>query len=141
MLQEEIKEFIDIDNSNQEIAKNSLVKIVSLLSKQFTNDNFNTSTGYIKIVLLITEIVKEVEQLSIIHKHLSSIDKKQIAIHLGYLVLLEIYKSNPTLLKSYFNIYKEHVEPTLEMMISVSKVVNISNPILDEKIKKCCGCF
>ena len=144
MLQEEIKELIDIDTSNQEIAKNSVVKIVTIVSNEF-KDNFDSSTSYIKIILLISEIIKEVESLSSIYKTLTSIDKKQIAIHLGYLVLLEIYKSKPIQenndLQSYIKIYKEHVGPALEMMINLSKVVNVTNPQLGKKINSFCPCF
>jgi hypothetical protein len=140
MLQEQFNEFIDIDTSNQEIAKNSVIKVVSLISHNFTND-FDSSTGYIKIIILITEIIKEVENLSTIYHKLSGNDKKQIAIHLGYLVLLDIYKSNPDIFKSYITIYKEQVGPMLEMMIGLSKVVNITNPQLEKKINNCCPCF
>jgi hypothetical protein len=140
MLQEQFNEFIDIDTSNQEIAKNSVIKVVSLISHNFTND-FDSSTGYIKIIILITEIIKEVENLSTIYHKLSGNDKKQIAIHLGYLVLLDIYKSNPDIFQSYIKIYKEQVGPMLEMMIGLSKVVNITNPQLEKKINNCCPCF
>jgi|LakMenE01Jun11ns_1017448.scaffolds.fasta_scaffold9731825_2 hypothetical protein len=131
---------IDIDTSNQEIAINSVVKIVKILSNEF-NDDFDISIGYIKIIRLITEVVKEVESVSTIYHKLSSIDKKQIAVHLGYLVLAEIYKSKPELFNSYIKLYKENVEPTLEMIINVSKVVNITNPELNKKINGCCNCF
>jgi len=135
---------IDIDTSNQEIAKNSVIKIVTLLSNQF-KDDFNISTGYINIILLITEVIKEVEQISTIYSKLNSVDKKQIAIHLGYLVLLEIYKSKSiqdnSTLQSYIKIYKEQVGPTLEMMIGLSKVVNVTNPQIKKRINNCCPCF
>jgi hypothetical protein len=140
MIQEQINEFIDIDTSNQEIAKNSVVKIVNILSNEF-KDDFDISIGYIKIIRLVTEIVKEVETISTIYRTLSSIDKKQIAVHLGYLVLAEIYKSKPELFNSYIKLYKDNVEPALEMMISVSKVVNVTNPELNKKIDNCCICF
>ena len=140
MLQEQFNEFIDIDTSNQEIAKNSVIKVVSLISHNFTND-FDNSTSYIKIVILVTEIIKEVENISTIYHTLSGNDKKQIAIHLGYLVLLDIYKSNPDIFQSYIKIYKEQVGPMLEMMIGLSKVVNITNPQLEKKINNCCPCF
>jgi hypothetical protein len=141
---EEINEFIDIDTSNQEIAKNSVIKIVTTISNQF-NADFNNTTALIKILHLITEIIKEVETLSTINKQLSSSDKKQIAINLGYLVLIEIYKSKPIQknqeLQSYIKIYKEQVEPMLEMMIGISKVVNITHPQITKKINNCCPCF
>jgi len=140
MIQEQINEFIDIDTSNQEIAKNSVVKIVNILSNEF-KDDFDISIGYIKIIRLVTEIVKEVETISTIYRTLSSIDKKQIAVHLGYLVLAEIYKSKPELFNSYIKLYKDNVEPALEMMITVSKVVNVTNPELNKKIDNCCICF
>jgi len=140
MIQEQINEFIDIDTSNQEIAKNSVVKIVNILSNEF-KDDFDISIGYIKIIRLVTEIVKEVETISTIYRTLSSIDKKQIAVHLGYLVLAEIYKSKPELFNSYIKLYKDNVEPALEMMISVSRVVNVTNPELNKKIDNCCICF
>ena len=136
MIQEQINEFIDIDTSNQEIAKNGVVKIVNILSNEF-KDDFDISIGYIKIIRLVTEIVKEVETISTIYRTLSSIDKKQIAVHLGYLVLAEIYKSKPELFNSYIKLYKDNVEPALEMMISVSKVVNVTNPELNKKIDNC----
>jgi hypothetical protein len=144
MIQEQINATFffdfDIDTSNQEIAKNSVVKIVNILSNEF-KDDFDISIGYIKIIRLVTEIVKEVETISTIYRTLSSIDKKQIAVHLGYLVLAEIYKSKPELFNSYIKLYKDNVEPALEMMITVSKVVNVTNPELNKKIDNCCICF
>jgi len=137
----ELTKFIEVDTSNQEIASKSVIKIVSLLSNEF-KDNFNEKEAAIKLLLLTTEIIKEVEILSNINKNLTSNDKKKIAIYLGYLTLKELYKSNTDLFKSYIEIYEKNIEPWIEMLITVSKVVNVTNPELSNKIKsKCCICL
>jgi len=136
----ELTKFIEIDSSNQEIASKSVIKIVELLSKEF-KDEFNEKEAAIKLLLLTTEIIKEVEILSEVNKKLNSNDKKKIAIYLGYLVLKELYKSNNDLFKSYIEIYEKNIEPWIEMLITVSKVVNATNPELGNKMKGFCGCL
>lgn len=121
----EINEFFDIDTSNQEIAKISIVNIINIVKEQF-NTQFDSSKIYIQVMVLLSEIIKEVERLSSVNKQLSGKDKKQIAINLGYLALKEFYANTPDIFKSYMNVYKENVEPFLELMLGVSKVVNVN---------------
>jgi hypothetical protein len=124
-LQNEFNEFIDIDTSNQQIASNSIIKIVTIVKDQLTQP-FDQNKIYLQVMLLLSEIIKEVENISNIHKSLSGKDKKQIAIYLGFTILKELYSNNSEIFQSYVKIYKDNVEPFLEVMLSVSKVVNVS---------------
>jgi len=79
-----------------------------------------------KITLMIGKTIKEIENVKINEKTPTGKDKKAVAIELGRILIKEMVPNNEILA-----MYDLMAEPTLEIMIEVSKVVNV-------EIVKCC---
>ena len=81
----------------------------------------------IKITMIISQIIKQIENIKIDKKYPTGIDKKAITIELGRIFIKDMIPDST----SEIILYDLVAEPTLETIIDVSKVVNIS-------ANKCC---
>ena len=79
-----------------------------------------------KITLMIGKTIQEIENVKINEKPTTGKDKKAVAIELCRILIKEMVPNNEILV-----MYDLMAEPTLEIMIEVSKVVNV-------EIVKCC---
>jgi hypothetical protein len=90
-----------------------------LLIQEFILTDMN---DIMKITLIISKIVKQIENVKIYKKYPTGIDKKAITIELGRIFIKDMIPDSD----SKIAIYDVIAEPMLETMIDVSNNVNIS---------------
>jgi len=95
-----------------------------LLIQEFILTDMN---DIMKITLIISKIVKQIENVKIYKKYPTGIDKKAITIELGRIFIKDMIPDSD----SKIAIYDVIAEPMLETMIDVSLNVNVS-------VAKCC---
>ena len=86
----------------------------------------NSVNNIMKITLMIGKTIQEIENVKINEKPTTGKDKKAVAIELCRILIKEMVPNNEILV-----MYDLMAESTLEIMIEVSKVVNV-------EIVKCC---
>lgn len=86
----------------------------------------NSVNNIMKITLMIGKTIQQIENVKINEKTPTGKDKKAVAIQLGRILIKEMVPNNEILV-----MYDLMADSTLEVMIDVSKVVNV-------EIIKCC---
>ena len=90
-----------------------------LLIQEFILTDMN---DIVKITLMISKIVKQIENVKIYKKYPTGMDKKAITIELGRIFIKDMIPDS----NSIMMVYDVIAEPTLETMIDVSNNVNVS---------------
>jgi hypothetical protein len=114
---------IKLSENNLNLAKSSIDKLLLIVSGDFKNE-FDPNKVYLQVIILVSEVVKEVERLSTSNKLLLGKDKKDLAIYIGATVLSEIFDTDKDRLDSYMKIYNEYACNYLETVIGVAKTLN-----------------
>lgn len=114
---------IKLSENNLNLAKSSIDKLLLIVSGDFNNE-FNPNKVYLQIIILVSEVVKEVERISVSHKSLLGKDKRDLAIYIGATVLSEIFDTDRDRLNTYMKIYNEYACNYLETVIGVAKTLN-----------------
>jgi hypothetical protein len=114
---------IKLSETNLNLAKASVDKLIIIVSGEFKNE-FDPNKVFLQIIILVSEVVKEVERLSNSNKNLTGKDKKDLAIFIGATVLSEIFDTDRDKLDSYIKVYNEYASNYLETVIGVAKTLN-----------------
>lgn len=120
-------------------------KILNEIQKKVITNNYNTVKINIKnileennddifaVTLVVSNLIKTVENIKINKRKLSGSNKKKIVITMGEMLLNELLPEDK---KNMLQIYNSIAEKTLEHMIDLSKHININN------VKSCISmCF
>jgi hypothetical protein len=114
---------IKLSETNLNLAKGSVDKLIIIVSGEFKNE-FDPNKVFLQIIILVSEVVKEVERLSNSNKNLTGKDKKDLAIFIGATVLSKLFDTDRDKLDSYIKVYNEYASNYLETVIGVAKTLN-----------------
>jgi len=114
---------IKLSETNLNLAKASVDKLIIIVSGEFKNE-FDPNKVFLQIIILVSEVVKEVERLSNSNKNLTGKDKKDLAIFIGATVLSKLFDTDRDKLDSYIKVYNEYASNYLETVIGVAKTLN-----------------
>lgn len=136
ILEAKTVEAVNISTSSlTEVQKKLATYIYDLTKKEVQSFILDRSlNNTVKITMTIGQLIKQLENVKIDGKVPTGSDKKLVAIELGRNLIKDIAPDD----KEIFIIYDLIAEPTLEVMIDVSKVVNVE---VKEIITKCCPRF
>jgi hypothetical protein len=131
---------IKLSETNLNLAKASIDKLILIVSGEFKNE-FDPNKVFLQIIILVSEVVKEVERLSTSNKNLVGKDKKDLAIFIGATVLSQIFDTDRDRLDTYIKVYNEYASNYLETLVGVAKTLNEEKNKIIESTKSVLSLF